>query len=481
MPSLRIRLYPPHLDAPLTRAEAELLVSSPENISRHAFLPFLQRNQVRKKFPRNGIPRSQAEKKERPIRYASRRDSYIFSHFRSVLNPLYEAEISRLGLNACVLAYRKIPISRGQGGKCNIHFAHDAFESIRSMGNCYVFALDIKKFFENLDHERIRQMWWRLLDLPLDRQRKQRLPADHFQAFKAVTQYSYIDADRAYRELEHIGDKLSPKGKKTVGYLIARKQFPLQICSPRDFREKLAKLIEQNSDPFGIPQGSPISDLLANLYMMDFDQEMNASIVASGGKYFRYSDDILIILPSPIHDWRDVVQHVENALKMNAPRLSLKDEKTQVYHYSPLGGRPHQTSQILNRAKGTDGLEYLGFRYDGKRVYLRNSTLSGIQRKITSAANSLARRHMEQNPSMGLQGLIDSFNYGLLISKFGRVKDFDSSGKTYSSWTFWTYVKRSVAVFGELGKPISRQFGNYKSVAKKKAKEAIQNSFKRRP
>jgi hypothetical protein len=328
----------------------------------------------------------------------------------------------------------------------------------------------------------------RLLGEPTDQLGRRRLPDDHFKVFKAVTQYSSIDVNRAYKEVGLIGEKLTPSGKKRIGYLKSRKDFPLKICSSKTFRDKLTKIIEHNTDPFGIPQGSPISDLLANLYMIEFDQEMNGVIRARGGRYYRYSDDILIVLPAPLQDWAAVISLVEDALRRNAPRLTLKKEKTQVYRYESLGNGNDQANKIMNNSKGIDGLEYLGFRYDGKHVYLRNSTVSGIQRKITSVANRLARRHVEMNPSMSQQELINSFNYSLLISKFGRVKDFDSSekghtssGKIYTSWTFWTYVKKSVPVFGDLGKPISRQFGSYKSFARKKAKEAIAYALKHRP
>lgn len=475
MRQTRIKLYPPHLDARLSKTEAEKLISDPRLIAQHAFFPFLQRNQQWTKFGKKG---EKGKEKKRPIRYASRRDSFIFSHYRDLLMPLYEAELCNRGLQECVLAYRRIPIAGGRGGKCNIHFAKEAFEAIRSLGDCYAFALDIHKFFENLDHEMIRAKWWTLLGLQPDRQGRQLLPNDHFQVFKTVTKYSYIDVVRAYRELGLVGEKITASGKKVVGYLKDRKAFPLQICSPKEFREKLTKFIEQNTDSFGIPQGSPISDLLANLYMIEFDQEINKVILAKGGRYFRYSDDILIVLPSLLQDWRNVITQTEEILNKNASHLSIKKEKTQVYRYSLLGKGPDQSSTILNRASGTDGLEYLGFRYDGKHIYLRNSTVSGIHRKITASANGLARRHVEKNPLMGQQELIDSFNYSLLISKFGRVSDFDDSGKKYTSWTFWTYVKRSSKILGDLGSPIMRQFDNYKSFAKKKAKAGILYALK---
>ena len=48
---------------------------------------------------------------------------------------------------------------------------------------------------------------------------------------------------------------------------------------------------------FGIPQGSPISAVLANIYMLDFDYEINKYLESIGGIYRRYSDDMVAICP----------------------------------------------------------------------------------------------------------------------------------------------------------------------------------------
>lgn len=104
--------------------------------------------------------------------------------------------------------------------------------------------------------------------------------------------------------------------------------------------------------------------------------------------------------------------------------------------------------------------------------------MSGIQRKITSVAKRMARRYVENNPTMNLMQLVQTFNYDVLIAKFGRVKEFDRSIGKYKSWTFWTYVRRSQEIFGEFGSSIMRQVGSYKSFARKRAKEAIEYSYK---
>lgn len=473
----RIRTYPPHLDAPLSKIEAVDLISDPTKVTTHSFFPFLQRHQRWTKFAAKG---AKSVIKERPIMYASRRDSYIYGHYRSLLSPLYEEELTRLGIERRILAYRRIPQDRATGGKCNIHFAQEAFEVIRNFGDCYVFALDIHHFFENLDHAQIKQLWWKLLGSPVQRNKTWLLPEDHFQVFKTITNYSYIDVTLAYKTLGLIGEVPSPSGRKQIKFTKARKDFPKQICNPKEFRKKLLKHMECNVNPYGIPQGSPISDLLANLYMIDFDKNANDHISSIGGNYYRYSDDILIVIPSPLSNWHDVVATIKGILSATAPRLELKDSKTQVYRYMPANGGPTQKNKIMNSQSGGDGIEYLGFRYDGNKIFLRNSTISGIQRKITATATSLARKHVSENSTLRLNDLVKTFNYSLLIAKFGRVKDFDQLGSFYTSWTFWTYVMRSTKILGELGTPILRQFNSYKTFAKNKARKAIESAYKRR-
>jgi hypothetical protein len=473
----RVKLYPPHFDSPITQAEAEKLASDPVLVARHPFYPFLERNQHWTKFPKKGIKSGEA--KDRAIKYAARRDSYIFSYYRALLNPSYERELERLGLTQCVLAYRHIPVDRGKGGKCNIHHADHAFKVIRSLGNCIAIALDIHHFFENLDHEHIQEMWWQLLGKPHPLRRGLLLPEDHFHVFEAVTRYSYIVRDEAYKKLGHISEEQSIGGWKQWKFAVGREDFPVQICWPKTFREELAGMIEHNPNPFGIPQGSPISDLLANAYMLDFDLEMNTFVSSLGGNYFRYSDDILIIMPGHSGCWQDTVSATEDILKRTAPSLKTKAEKTQVHLYYPIDGGPNQECRLLAPPGGADGLEYLGFRYDGKRIFLRNSTVSGFQRKITAVARRMARHHVEHHPLMSVEQLINTFNYNVLISKFGRVKGFDFPGSEYTLWTFWTYIRRSSRILGELSVTLVRQVNGYKAFARRKAKGAIESYYKR--
>ena len=128
---------------------------------------------------------------------------YIFSNYRHILSEHYEVELARLGLEANVLAYRRIALGDGLGGKCNIHFAHEAFAKVRQLGKCCAIALDISSFFEST--RSCTSEGPLVPPTGVDR-----LPEDHFQVFKAITRYSFVDKQAAYERLGHFGYNTGP-------------------------------------------------------------------------------------------------------------------------------------------------------------------------------------------------------------------------------------------------------------------------------
>lgn len=126
-------------------------------------------------------------------------------------------------------------------------------------------------------------------------------------------------------------------------------------------------LIRRYELDYGIPQGTPVSGLYANIYLRSFDREMIALCSRYGGSYRRYSDDIAVVLPTGAKAGH-VVALVEKLLADFA--LALSVEKTETADF--VGGR-------LVSAKP---IQYLGFTFDGQRTLIRPSSVDAYLRKM---------------------------------------------------------------------------------------------------
>jgi hypothetical protein len=447
----------PHFDHVLSRDEIYKVVRNPDRVARNAFYPFIKYLKVWQPYRRLD---QKPSPKERLIRYAARRDAYIFAYYRFKLSQLYEHELKKRNISEVPIAYRRIltttPVARG---KCNINFASEAFSEISSHENCVAITFDVSKFFESLDHQYLLRCWKTLLGVD-------DLPSDHLAVFKAITSYAFVDRLDLYRRLGFFG---FPEGDESTfeRYLVKYEDIPKRkLCSNQVFRELVCggdkihpSIVQKNRETFGIPQGAPISDLLANLYLLEFDSRIAELVHDLGGYYRRYSDDILLVLPISPHEVAGIEKRVRDLMNECAPNLVMKESKTSIVHFHKSSDK--LTFTHLKGKQGKNGLEYLGFRFDGQRIYLRDGTVSGLYRKIALAVRYHCREIVSRFPGKDLDFLRKAGGSSRLVSRFGRVEDFDQSPDV-KSWTFWTYAKRASEFFGSPGRPILRQIRGHK-------------------
>jgi hypothetical protein len=462
----------PHFDPQLSIKGGTALATNPTRVASHKFFPFMLYTKRWTRFAEKG---KLGDSKERPIRYAARGDAYIFAYYRSLLGEKYEAALSQHSLQENVIAYRRIRNADGSG-KCNIHFARDAFLKIQEMGNCCVVALDISSFFESLDHEILRSVWCSLIG-------EKRLPDDHFRVFRAITRYAVVEKESVYGRLGFFGHKRKSKaGKPINGYLLPFDKMPKQLCSAKEFREKIVggngtpSLINVNFKPFGIPQGSPISDLLANAYLINFDIAVKALLDSLGGAYFRYSDDILLVAPGGLEEGENLMDTVRGMIGKHGSKLVIKEKKSSVFVFTKL--KDGQNCKLVRGTQGKNGVEYLGFRYDGKKIFIKDATLSNLNRKITRSAKRQAFALVRRYPNKNLSYLSDRFDFEKLIQNFGRVKDFGELSDDYRNWTFWTYARRAAKVFGSQGNAILMQLRSHRQNVKRRGVTALLDAVK---
>lgn len=135
------------------------------------------------------------------------------------------------------------------------------------------------------------------------------------------------------------------------------------------------------------------------------------------------------------------------------------------------GGRLTCT-RVLGTA-GANGLEYLGFRFDGRAVHLRDATLSNLYRIVTRAAVAYAIACRKRYPDKDSTAILNKINNQHFVEKFGRVDDFKELSDDYREGTFWNYARRCSELFGPDGKNIMRQLRQYNQVIRDKVTTKI--------
>ena len=234
----------------------------------HSFYPFIHFEKKNSRYGKKG------PKKPRELYYCSHLDRCVYQRYAFLLNYQYNIWAYENNIDDVAIAYRD------NLGKNNIDFAKDAFDAIRNFPQCFILVGDFTNFFDNLEHQYLKKMMCEVLGV-------ERLPQDYFSVFKNITRFSsrgWKDIVKAAGEnIEERGVRKKINSKDTV---LTKEQF-----------QKSKKDIKKNVSGVGVPQGSPISAVLSNIYMIEFDKYIKRYVASKSGIYMRYSDDFIIVLP----------------------------------------------------------------------------------------------------------------------------------------------------------------------------------------
>ncbi len=350
-PWYKIRHYL-HFDNPVGPHSASKIAMVPNTVEKHSFYPFIHTVIKTVKLVKNkttGI--IERKEKKRDISYAAHADSHIYAYYAHLLNQRYEEALSNAGLENSVLAFRTM-------GKSNIEFAQIAFNDILCRQECDVIALDITGFFDNLDHYLLRKAWAKLLSAD-------HLPPDHYNIYRSLTRWCRVDKRAVYNALN-------------ISLHNPKKHHRKRLCEPNIFRTTVRPLLQLNNQSKGIPQGTPISAALSNIYMLSFDAQMQSFANQINARYLRYCDDIIMIAPKGT---LDAIKTFVND-RINDFKLEIQTDKTEERTFSLEG----------DRLRTTEPLQYLGFTFDGKNVRIRSSSVARycdrMKRGIRTANNA---------------------------------------------------------------------------------------------
>lgn len=396
----------PQIDVDSRERELLSKITNKEYVAKYAFFPLLHSIIKERKYKKisgtkkrahsfidvNGIVQKTC--KERPLHYASNMDALIFGYYANEILIKYEERLkSNKELSDCIIAYRKIPTDGGKQNKGTIHFANEVFTEVKNRaalkGNCSVLTFDIKSFFPSLDHRILEEAWKVLFEFD-------RLPRDHFNVFKAATKFSYINKFDLKKNISSFDEKHLAKVRNVYG-------INSLFASPKELKEKIKTgIIKIHKNPFenaqkeciGIPQGLPISAVLANIYLYEFDQIVFSNVVEElGGFYRRYSDDIVVICDET------KVDEIESFIKSQIInfKLRISDEKTEkfIFKNAQFGKKPARLSSF-KLANGDYRAEmplvYLGFEFNGKNTLIKSANVAKFYRKMIYSVKRKAKR-----------------------------------------------------------------------------------------
>ncbi|MCH8487759.1 MAG: hypothetical protein LAT75_12895 [Candidatus Cyclonatronum sp.] len=382
-------------------------VENKENIARHAFLPFIFKQLKKRKYRpekdswgKRSHKRIAGKPKVRDIYYASHLDAQIYSFYAHKLKENYQTWLQDHKLDSCVTAYRSIPLT-SKSKKNTAHFAKDVFDQIRSFSSddFRVIAIDISAFFDSLNHRNLKRKWASILC-------EKSLPPDHYNLFKSLTRISFVNEIQIFNEFKNeiwVQDKQGKLRKKKISrrkYLFdnnavafcEKKEFHKRILSKglvhKKTKENFGKPCERNIIA-GIPQGTPISALLANIYMMDFDLSIMRYCETIGGVYRRYSDDMIFICKK--EDEEALMKHIKTAIEIEC--LQIQDKKTQRFRFLR-DKEKLRCEEWMPKASvwnPNKNLLYLGFDFDGERVLIKDASISNYYRKMKRTVRRSAR------------------------------------------------------------------------------------------
>lgn len=403
------RRYYAHFDTKVSLNQVWDYISDPRRVAAHGFYPFIHYTLSFIKFHKES--ENKTKLKTREICYSAHIDRYIYQYYGYKLNRIYNLRVKKDTTEHSVIAYRD------NLHKNNIHFAKKAIDFIKSQEECYIIIGDFTKFFDSLDHGYLKEMLCNLLE-------SQQLPADYYAVFKNITKYSIWSLE----------DLLQLNGLKNKRKDIEAFNKLERAISPDRFKELKKKFLKPNKAGFGIPQGSAISAVLSNIYMLHFDKSINDYVVKNHGLYMRYSDDFIVILPKKdLNNFKNQFEHIRSVIQ-SVPRVQLEPEKTQIFEYGSGTIKSCNEDVLENVRNGKNFMNYLGFTFDGQNVSLRAKTVSKYYYRLYRKLKTVVK-------SSGIT------KNGNRVSCKNVYLKYSVKGASLDDGNFITYVRKAERIF----------------------------------
>jgi len=414
-----------HFDKRVSINKVWNYISSSKNVARHGFYPFIHYTQKFYKFTKE----KGRYLKERQICYSAHMDRCIYQYYGFLLNQKYNERVISDGLNEVCIAYRD------NLGKSNINFSKQAFDFIKQHESCYIMVGDFTNFFDKLNHVYLKERICDLLENKI-------LPEDYYAVFKNITKYSTWELTDLLT-INGLSDTMADRKKLNSND---------QVLTIDKFKAMKKQFVIKHKEQYGIPQGSAISAVLSNIYMLKVDKLINEYILTKSGMYMRYSDDFIIIIPTADAKAFQEVYDIIVAQIGDVPDLKLEPKKTQLYYFDHK--KITNCNNIINEdhANGKDILDYLGFSFNGNSVVIRGKTISKYYYRMYRKANNIVK-------NKGVTSSGKKISCKNLYEKYSIKGAYLKKGVNKKNGNFFTYVNKAKELYKD--EPINYSTKNH--------------------
>lgn len=148
--------------------------------------------------------------------------------------------------------------------------------------------------------------------------------------------------------------------------------------------------------------------------MINFDQQLKDYAKQQKGLYLRYSDDFIIAVPNNGKKIEEIIEYIRR-LCNGDEKLILESSKTKGYKCTK--------NKINETSSGKETrIDYLGFSFDGRKVRIRDKTLTKYYYRMYKKIKSI-KKAREKNEKIGCENLY--MHYSIKGIKDGK-KNFIS-------------------------------------------------------
>ena len=178
----------------------------------------------------------------------------------------------------------------------------------------------------------------------------------------------------------------------------------------------------------GVPQGGPLSPLLANILLDDLDKELERR----GHKFARYADDFTILVKSHRSGER-VMKSIRKFLERKL-KLKVNEEKSGVVP--------------------TDQLEFLGFTFKGTKIRWSDRAFSEFKRrlrKLTGRSWFVSMEYRMRKLREYIRGWMNYYGISEYYRPIPGIDEWLRRRIRMCFWKRWRYTRTKVRNLLKLG------------------------------